>query len=400
MANEITSEDLELLEEMGVDVTPEANGRYSQREERILAGFEEICRFIDSNGRAPRHGDGQDIFERLYAERLDRIRQLKECYELLKPQDRHGLLASELREQPSESCELSDEELLNQLGVDDGNDNDVSQLKHVRSRDEIRAAEEVAQRKLCADFAQFKPVFDDIQKDLKSGLRYTIKYKDKAVINKGDLFILDGQKAIVADMGEIVAAEQGRPNCRLRVVYDNGTESDLLLRSLQRALNKDKSSRRISLKRTDLGPLFSPYEEEEEDDLPTGYIYVLRSKSEHPVISQGRELIHKIGVTGGDVETRIASAKTDATFLLADVELVAKYKLANINRKALEALIHKVLDSARLDLEFTDRFGNPVRPREWFLVPVAIIDEVVDKIKDGTIVQYKYNADVAKLEKA
>ncbi len=131
------------------------------------------------------------------------------------------------------------------------------------------------------------------------------------------------------------------------MIYDNATESDLVLRSLQRDLNKDKASRRIT--DPDLGPLLS--EVDEPDDLPTGYIYVLRSKSEHPFVAEHRSVIHKIGVTGGDVKSRIAGAKKDPTYLLSDVEIVATFKLANINRKRLEALLHKFFGGARLDLD-------------------------------------------------
>ena len=165
------------------------------------------------------------------------------------------------------------------------------------------------------------------------------------------------------------------------------------LRSLQRALYKDKASRRIT--EPGFGPLFS--EDEEEDDLATGYIYVLRSKSEHPFVAQNRSVIHKIGVTGGDVKSRVANARKDPTYLLADVEIVATFKLANVNRKALEALLHKFFGSARLDLELKDRFGAQVEPREWFLVPLPVIDEAIEKLKEGTIGGFRYDPETARL---
>jgi hypothetical protein len=292
-------------------------------------------------------------------------------------------------------ADLDDEALLDSLGIDAAAENDVTQLTHVRSRREIKAAEEIAQRTPCPDFEKFKPIFERVQHDLKDGTRRTIKYQDNAQINPEDLFILNGQKALIAAMGEYFTTDSGLLNCRLRVVYDNGTEGDYLLRSLQRALNKDKASRRITT--PDLGslPLFSHLAE--ADDLPTGYIYVLRSRSDHPFIAKNRSVIHKIGVTGGDVKTRIANAKKDPTYLLADVEIVATFKLANINRKKLEALLHQVFDSARLELALPDRFGIPVQPREWFLVPLEVIEEVIEKIKEGTIEQFRYDPKTANL---
>jgi Meiotically up-regulated gene 113 len=194
-------------------------------------------------------------------------------------------------------------------------------------------------------------------------------------------------------MGEIFSNAQGRTDARLRVIFDNGTESNMLMRSLQRALNKDEAGRRI----TDpmAGPLFS--DSYAEGDQVAGTIYVLRSKSEHPSVAANRDLIHKIGVTNTPIEQRIASARLQPTFLMADVEVVATYKLYNISRTKLEKLIHRVLEPARLDIEIKDRFGQPVVPHEWFLVPRFIIDALVEKIRDGTVSSVRYDPNSASL---
>jgi hypothetical protein len=396
MSKHTTDEDLELLAELGVDLAPEPSGQRSAREERIIAGFEEIERFVAEHGRLPQHGEDRDIFERIYAVRLDRLRESAECHAILEPLDSRGLLTAEADLSPAAG--LDDEALLASLGIDPASDRDVTKLTHVRSRQEIKAAEEIAQRTPCQDFDRFKPIFDRVHHDLKTGARQTLKYQDNAQIDRGDLFILNGQKTLVAEMDEPFLTDSGLPNCRLRVVYDNGTESDYLLRSLQRALNKDKASRRISNPDLSSLPLFSHLET--EDDLPTGYIYVLRSQSDLPFIAEHRSVIHKIGVTGGDVKSRIANAKKDPTYLLAEVEIVATFKLANINRKKLEALLHKVLDSARLELVLPDRFGTPVQPREWFLVPLEVIEEVIEKIKDGTLDRFRYEPKTASLTRS
>ena len=162
----------------------------------------------------------------------------------------------------------------------------------------------------------------------------------------------------------------------------------------KRALNKDPAGRRIV--ETAAGPLFSS--QADDDDLASGTIYVLRSRSDQPLVAENRELVHKIGVTGGSVEKRIANASNDATFLLADVEVVASYELFNINRSKLEKLIHRFFEPARLDIQINDRFGKPVVPREWFLVPLFVIDEMVGRIKDGTIGDYYYDTESASLK--
>lgn len=392
MAKKITDDDLELLGALGVETEARKTGGLSKRDQRIIAGFEEIGRFVQEHGRRPEHGESRDIFERLYAVRLDQIRKSGECREVLRGMDSNGLLgevaeisSSVVRDEPS------DAELLEALGIDSSGD--VTELVHVRSRGEINAAEEVAQRNHCKDFEEFQRIFEKVQRELVSGIRQTLKYKDNAEVNVGDIFILDGQKALVAGKGELFTNYYGRPDSRLRVVYDNGTESDLLVRSLQRALNKDKASRRIT--EPDLGPLFS--DEEEEGDQQTGSIYILRSMSEHSFVAEHRSVIHKIGVTGGDVKARIANAKKDPTYLLSGVEIVATFKLSNINRKKLEALLHKFFGSARLDLELKDRFGSQVEPKEWFLVPLDAIEEAIQKLKEGSIGSFRYDSKKAQI---
>jgi hypothetical protein len=185
----------------------------------------------------------------------------------------------------------------------------------------------------------------------------------------------------------------GNSDARLRVVFDNGTESNLLMRSLQKALTSDNAGRRIS--EPIAGPLFADHPE--EGDEASGTIYVLRSKSDHPLIVQHRDLVHKIGVTTMEVKQRIARAALDPTFLMADVEVVATYELFNINRSKLENLIHRIFDPARFEVEIRDRFGTPVQPKEWFMVPLFVIDEAVERIRDRSIVNFVYDPNAAKL---
>ena len=386
MVKQFTEEDDALLAELGVEVEEKDTAGRTPRDERIIAGFEEIQRFAEEHGHPPRHGEGNDIFERLYAVRLDRIREQEECRILVTPLDHQGLLAGEGQVADSPSGELDDDALLAELGIE-AETASITELRHVRSSADKRAAEEIANRERCEDFDTFRPLFEQIQKDLDAGTRETRRFEMKAEIQQGRFFILGGQKAYVADMGETTITEHGRTDARLRLIFDNGTESNMLMRSLQRALNKDEAGRRI----TDpvAGPLFSG--EYGEDDQASGTIYVLRSKSDHPLVAENRELVHKIGVTNMDVEKRIAGARLQPTFLMADVEIVAIYELYNINRAKLENIIHRIFDPARLDIEIKDRFGNPVVPQEWFLVPLFVIDEAVEKIKDGTIGDFVYD---------
>jgi hypothetical protein len=387
----------ELRSELDDFAQPEKKGGRSAREERIIAGFEEIQRFVETHGHAPQHGENRDIFERLYAVRLDRLRALEECRSLLAPFDHQGLFKGAQIASPEPSESMDDDELLAELEGAAGS-SDITQLRHVRASAEKREAEEIASREKCLDFEKFKPLFAQVQSELESGLRTTRPFvKDsgflKAEIKTGQLFILGGQTAYVAEIGEPIKAPNGESDARLRVIYSNGTESDLLLRSLQRALYKDEAGRRI----TDpvAGPLFA--DKSEDGDQASGTIYVLRSKSSHPFVAEHRELIHKIGVTGGKIESRISNAANESTYMLADVDVVATYKLVDINRKKLESLFHRIFAPAQIDLTIMDRFGHPVRPKEWFLVPLHVIDEAVQRVRDGSITDLVYDAKNARL---
>lgn len=384
-------DDDELLDALGVEVAPVKTSARTAREERIIAGFEDILRFHQTHGHAPLHGEDRDIFERLYAVRLDQLRKLPEARALLAEFDTPGLLSGAA----TSVDELDADTLLAELGVTDEptNQNDITVLRHVRPSAEIRAAEDIADRKHCSDFAKFRPLFEQAERELKSGARKTLRFGRDASIAVGNFFILGGQMAYVAEMGEEYRTPNGETNARLRVIYANGTESDLLLRSLQRALYKDETGRRLT--DTSMGPLFGDVAE--ADDIESGTIYVLRSLSDHPFVVEHRELIHKIGVTGGKVESRIAAAAKDATYLLADVEVVATYKLHNINRIKLENLFHRLFGAAQLDLTIEDRFGQPVKPREWFLVPLQVIDEAVQHVRDGSITTMVYDPKAARL---
>jgi len=392
--------DDELLAELGVSVESKKTQTYTPQQERIIAGFEDILKFYEEHGRAPLHGEHRDIFERLYAVRLDRLRELEDCRTLLAYMDKHGLLNADSGSSRALLETLDDDALLAELGIEADSDtgDDITQLRHVQTREERKAAEEIANRDRCLDFEKFKPLFDNVKADLDAKVRETRRFvKDagflKADISQGQFFILSGQIVYIAEVGEPLKAPNGEYDARLRVIYSNGTESNLLLRSLQRALYKDEAGRRVT--EPSAGPLFG--HEPEDGDFESGTIYVLRSKSDHPFVAEHRELIHKIGVTGGTVEARIANAEKDATYLLAGVEVVATYKLIDINRKRLEALIHKLFSPALLDLTIPDRFGQPVKPREWFLVPLHVIDDAVNKIRDGSVTNYIYDSKTAKL---
>ena len=382
----------DLRSELDDFAQPAKKGGKSALEERVIAGFEEIQRFVDQQGRAPQHGEDKNIFERIYAVRLDQIRTQEICRSIVLSIDHQGLLSGAELAHTATVMPMDDDELLAELegvGVKSG----LSELRHVRSTAEIQAAEEIAGREKCKDFDSFQPLFKKAKNELASGERQTRPFGKEVSVEIGNFFILSGQLVFVAEVGETIRAPNGESDARLRVIYDNGTESNLLRRSLQRALYKDEAGRRVT--DPDAGPLFS--DTPEDDDIESGTIYVLRSLSDHPYVAEHRQLMHKIGVTGGKIVTRINNAENEATYLLAKVQVVASYKLFGINRTKLEYLFHRLFARAQLDLVIHDRFGHPVKPKEWFLVPLQVIDEAVKRIRDGSITDVTYDPKTASL---
>ena len=387
--------DLELLGELGVELEAEKPKTYSPLEARLIAGFEDILKFTEENGRPPEHGEERDIFERLYAVRLDQLRKNLQALALLEDMDTYGLLRLKNDDQVAEH---DDDALLSELGVssDISDASDITKIKHVAPMAHRRAAEEIANREICRDFQKFAPLFKKVEEEIKTGIRKVRKFRKgagflKADITQGQFVIIGGQSAFIAEIGDPQKAPNGENDSRLRVIYSNGTESDILLRSLIRAMYKDETSRIIS----DIasGPLFSDIEDE---DTETGTIYVLRSKSELPEILPIRDAIVKIGVTGGSVKSRISNANKEATYLLGDVEIIDEYTLYNVSRKKLENLIHQIFSDAQLQITIQDRFGKPFTPREWFLVPPNAVAEAVELIRSGDITRFKYDRKTAK----
>lgn len=391
--------DDELLLELGIDLAPVKSVTYTAKEERLISGFEEIIHFYDEHKRVPSNTADTDIFERIYAVRLAQLKQSDEVKKLLADFDQYGLL-SDSDVGNDDVASLEDDDLLAELGIELEDEENILILKNVRTQEERKEAELVGRQKICEDFAVFEPLFDQIHKELETGLRYTKRYGKNNVLEKNDWFILNGQLVFIAEISEYFETSDGHLDARTRLIYSNGTESNILMRSLTKALYKDEAGRRVLIT-NNTGPLFVEEnlpELKNEVEIQSGAIYVLRSLSSNSFIQEHKQVIHKIGVTTNKINKRITDAKNDPTYLLADVELVASYSLPeNVVPHKLEKLIHKVLQSALLDINIEDRFGKPVKPQEWFLVPLEIIEEIITHLKNGTLTEYIYDINKATL---
>lgn len=301
--------------------------------------------------------------------------------------DRHGLLKIAVAHLPATLDELleSGDDLL-----DDPNEG-IFEMKIAKAAP--AKPEMVSERVPCADFEKFRPLFDRAAAQLASGERKSMKFANEQEIEAGGFFILNGLMVYVAEVRD-PHIRNGKRNARLRLIFDNGTEGNNLLRSLATELYKDPNGRRLSDPHA--GPLFGQGGAEvvhvaAPQDGITGCIYVVKSLSTLPDIARLDGQLFKIGFTTGALEDRIRVAADDPTFLMAPVRPVLSYEAINLNANKFQNIVHRFFAEARLDIEIKDRFGKPIRPREWFLLPLPVIERVVPMIIDGSILRHRYD---------
>jgi len=384
----------ELLSEgddMGLlDVKPRQSATGTD-ESRIRQAFEEINVFTDRMGHAP--GDGIEgrrisVSERALQTRLRTYRETPGIGPTLTPHDRHGLLVGH----QAQAVPRSLDELL-ELDDDLLNDPNDALFTYKLAKPPAARPDKVSERVVCADYEKFKPLFDKVAAELASGVRRSMPFAQEQEIQPGGFFILNGVMVYVAEVND-PHIRNGKRNARLRLIFDNGTEGQNLLRSLATELYKDPNGRRISDPHA--GPLFDGNEPVTASVVApteriTGRIYVVRSLSPLPEIAKLDGQLFKIGFTSGSLEDRIRGAKDDPTFLMAPVHPVRSYEAVNMNIAKFEALTHRFFGEARLDIEIMDRFGKPFHPREWFLIPLPIVEKAVEMLLDGSIVRYRYD---------
>jgi len=341
-------------------------------DDRLVASFEEINSFIDVNGREPCKSN--DMNERRLYSRLQGIREDIDKSKSLKKYDRFNLLTV-----INSIDDILDNDILGLLSDDE---EDIFTLKNVPKITTM--PDYVASRERCKNFDKFEHLFILCQKDLKEGRRKLIKFQNEQQIKKGYYFILKGVLLYIADVGEIFESS-GKKNARLHIIFENGTESDMLLRSLSAELYKD--GKRVT--EYDERKLEGLYEIN-RDDRESGFIYVLRSKSSDDRIITKKNL-YKIGFSKDNVKNRIANAINEPTYLMAEVEIVSVYQCFNMNSQKLEQLLHKFFGKSCLNIEILDNNKIAHNPREWFIVPLDVIDEAIELIVSGKIVECRYD---------
>lgn len=372
----IADDDLGLLK-----VKPKSSNVVSA-DERLVASFQAINDFIKENGREP--GPGGGVQEHQLYSRLKGIRESKEKILALGDLDEHNLLEKQAKEINSIDDVFGDDD----LGILGNDAESIFTLRHVPK--EMSVPDYIARRKPCPDFKDFEDKFKQCHADLVSGKRKLWPFAKGHQIEKGHFFVLKGIVLYIAEVGDVEIVE-GRVNARLRCIFENGTESDMLLRSLAAELYKD--GRRVTEHEDHLLDGFSNVT---EDDTETGYIYILKSRSTKPEIQSIKDL-YKIGFSRVPVEERIKNAETEPTYLMAPVAIVTAFRCFNMNPQKLELLLHTFFGAACLDVDVFDGAGRRYVPREWFIAPLEVIEQAVYFLINGEIVNYRYDVDTNRI---
>ena len=356
-------------------------------DQRLKDSFEEINKFIDENGREPT--ESTDITERKLFSRLKQLRKDFDKASILQDYDRHNLL-SDVREIKSVD-DILENDVLGLL--DDGPDN-IFNLKNIPIKKD--KTDFVARRKPCKNFKDYDAKFKEIQKEIKEGKRKLIIHKEHH-LKEGRYFVLDGillflekiDDPIIKEFNDKTQGKRKRLDPRIRCIFENGMESNMYLRSLGKELYNNGSSviqsNEEAFKQFNEG--FSPITEE---DKATGNIYVLSSLSDKPEIQSIKDL-YKIGFSTTSVEERIENAENETTFLMAPVKIVSSYKTFNLNPQKFEDLIHQVFSIRRLDIKVADKEGKLKQPKEWYVVPIRVIEQAIELIINKQIQNYKFD---------
>lgn len=358
-------------------------------DERLVASFQEINDFYEKNNREPEHGG--DIQEHQLYSRLKSLRENTAKIEMLQTHDKYGLLNYEQKEINSLDDIFNDDS----LGLLDDDSEGLFDFKHIKKQDERASADFVAQRKPCKDFDKYESIFKEVQKDLSNSKRKLIAFKEEN-LRAGDFYVHNGVLLLLEhvdfeeEVQEFKSGNRIRKDGRTRLIFENGTESNMLYRSLYKALlaNGKAVSENIDKVNESFIEKFSNITDEDEE---AGFIYILKSKSDKPAIREIQHL-YKIGFSKIAIEERIKNASQEPTYLMADVRIVMAYKCYNMNPQKLEQLLHNFFGNSCLNIDVFDKEGNRHTPREWFIAPLDIIEQAIHLIISGDIVKYRYDS--------
>lgn len=368
-------------------------------EDRLIDEFEEINVFFDKNHREPGQGS---MTEYALMARLKKVRNDEAIKKVLKPYDRHSLLGHVEIDSPTLEDVLNDDSGI----LDTSDDLSIFKYRHIPKEEDRAKTDFVAKRKPLGDreFAPYEKMFHKVHQEIKDGRRRIVEFKDADTqLNEKSFYLIDGVMVYLEKLeGEKRQNENlshetlRRKDSRTRTIFENGTLSNMLYRSVAKAIYAGGAKMISDLDESEQLDVFDNPENITDEDESSGWIYILKSKSQRPEIKDIKNL-YKIGFSSMPVEERIKNAKNEATYLYDDVAIVETYQIYNLNAKKFEQLIHRVFASACLDIEFDTKDNLRVNPREWFIVPKDVIEEAIQLIVSGEIVNYSFDDRIQQL---
>lgn len=350
-----------------------------------IRSFEEVQDWVKEHGHKPEN-TRTDLIER---QMFHRLKGFQKKYDKLHDYDELGLLvkedtnvystlAEEVKRDNTKTFETLDD-ILNDDSIlfDDIDDAGAVDLKLFDTEKVIRkqdnTPDSIAQRQRMADFDQYRQMFKEVQRDIARGRRKLVSFKNYE-IKLHHFYVLKGQLIYIEAFGEEIQKNNKNGNYkdkRVHVIYENGTESNVLFRGLGSSLY-GRGGKIVTEPETSEFELAT-------DDYETGYIYVLKSLSTDPQITKYQPL-YKIGFTTGSVKKRIANAENEPTYLYAPVKLIEQFQVINLNPETLETAIHHALANYRLDVDIKAPNGRIITPREWFVVELSKVEEIINAI--------------------
>lgn len=393
MSKKKTLEDIFNDDDLGILDTKAKVSNVKSEDERLIDSFQEINAFFEKNKREPK-ADVFVVSERSLGVRLKGLRNNPKDIEILKPYDVHQLLGEVVVEINSVDDILNDD-VLGILDTDDALE--IFKLKNVPKSSERNQSDFVAQRKAMkkADFAPYEPIFKKIHEELKIGSRKLVNFNYENLrvgeyyIDNGILLYLESV-AWEKQVQQFKSGVHNRPDGRAHIIFENGTQSNMMFQSLYKALHFN-GKMVTNPDDHNMQGLFATPGLVSEEDLQTGWIYILKSKSSNKRIAEIKDL-YKIGFSKIEVKDRIKNANREPTYLMSDVEVIATYKCYNVNVHKFEKLLHRFFAEVCLNVDIHDDKGRRITPREWFVAPFGIIDKAIDLILNGEIVNFKYDS--------
>ena len=357
--------------------------------ERLIESFQEIVAFYEVNDHEPKP-DQFNMAEYSLFQRLSGLRERPDKIEILVKYDKFNLLKPQAGEINSID-DIYGDDFLGILSGDPDSE-DMFKMKNIPKNKIINKADLIGKSKVCTDFDKYEQQFFNVQEDLKKGLRQQVTFTPKQLHDVGTYFVYKGVLLYLESVENVGKNDIRMVDGRTRIIFENGKESNIMLDTLRKNLVKyGGKAVTANIKHSDKD-FVEPFVGITPDDNKMGFVYVLQSHSMDEHIASVANL-HKIGYSKNDPNERIKNAEHEPTYLMAPVSIVGIWECFNMNPQKFEQLLHNFFGKTCLDLDVFDDNGKRHRPQEWFVVPIEAINQAIEMIISGSIVNYRYDQD-------